>query len=363
MSQIHDRFQTTIAGSLPKPAWLAEPHKLWPAWRASGAELERAKRDATLLWLKAQEDAGLDIVTDGEQSRQHFVHGFLEFVEGIDFDRKVKMGIRNNRYDAMVPVVTGPLKLKGRVHQTEARLTRAHTARKLKITLPGPMTIVDTIADEHYGDKVKLAMAFAELLNQEARALEKDGVDVIQFDEPAFNVYLDDVKRWGIDALHRAIEGLKCTTCVHICYGYGIQANIDWKRTLGGEWRQYAEIFPALAKSRITQVSLECIHSKVPIELLKLLKGKDVLVGVIDVATDRIESAEEVSDVIEKALQYVPAKHLFPCTNCGMAPMDRDVALAKLKALAGGAALARKKLGNRGQSPISAKSRRKKTRR
>src|SRR5438876_527831 len=356
-------LKTTIAGSLPKPAWLAEPRKLWPAWRGAGEELEQAKRDATLLWLKAQEDAGVDIVTDGEQSRQHFVHGFLEFVEGIDFDRKVKMGIRNNRYDAMVPVVTGPLKLKGRVHQTEARLTRAHTARKLKITLPGPMTIVDTIADEHYGDKVKLAMAFAELLNQEARALEKDGVDVIQFDEPAFNVYLDDVKRWGIDALHRAIEGLKCTTCVHICYGYGIQANIDWKRTLGGEWRQYAEIFPALAKSRITQVSLECIHSKVPIELLKLLKGKDVLVGVIDVATDRIESAEEVSDVIEKALQYVPAKHLFPCTNCGMAPMDRDVALAKLKALAGGAALARKKLGNRGQSPISAKSRRKKTRR
>ena len=356
MSQIHDMFQTTIAGSLPKPAWLAEPNKLWPAWRASGAELERAKRDATLLWLKEQEDAGIDIVTEGEQSRQHFVHGFLEFVDGIDFSRKVKMGIRNNRYDAMVPVVSGPLRLKGRVHEFEARLAREHTGRKLKLTLPGPMTIVDTIADEYYRDKVKLALAFAELLNQEARALEKDGVDVIQLDEPAFNVYLDDVKRWGIDALHRAIEGLKCTTCVHICYGYGIQANLDWKKTLGGEWRQYAEIFPALAKSRIKQVSLECIHSKVPIELLKLLKGKDVLVGVIDVATDRIESAKEVSDVIEKALQYVPAKHLFPCTNCGMAPMEREVALAKLKALAAGAALARKKLGNQGQTTISRRS-------
>jgi 5-methyltetrahydropteroyltriglutamate--homocysteine methyltransferase len=343
MSRIHDMFRTTIAGSLPKPAWLAEPNKLWPAWRASGAELERAKRDATLLWLKEQEDAGIDIVTEGEQSRQHFVHGFLESVDGIDFSRKVKMGIRNNRYDAMVPVVSGPLRLKGRVHEVEARLAREHTGRKLKITLPGPMTIVDTIADEYYRDKVKLAMAFAELLNQEARALEKDGVDVIQFDEPAFNVYLDDVKRWGIDALHRAIEGLKCTTCVHICYGYGIQANIDWKKTLGGEWRQYAEIFPALAKSRIKQVSLECIHSKVPIELLKLLKGKDVLVGVIDVASDRVETPEEVSAVIEKALQFVPAKHLFPCTNCGMAPMDREVALQKLRALAAGAALARKR--------------------
>src|SRR5438094_4575978 len=344
MSQIHDRFQTTIAGSLPKPAWLAEPNKLWPAWRASGAELERAKRDATLLWLKEQEDAGIDIVTEGEQSRQHFVHGCIEFVDGIDFSRKVKMGIRDNRYDAMVPVVSGPLRLKGRVHEVEARLARGHTGRKLKITLPGPMTIVDTIADEHYGDKVKLAMAVAALLNQEARALEKDGVDVIQFDEPAFNVYMDDVKRWGIDALHRAIEGLKCTTVVHICYGYGIQANLDWKKTLGGEWRQYEEIFPALAKSRIDQVSLECIHSRVPLELLKLLKGKDVLVGVIDVASDRVETPQEVSEVIGKALHFVPRDRLFPCTNCGMAPMDRDIAVGKLQALVAGTALARKKL-------------------
>jgi 5-methyltetrahydropteroyltriglutamate--homocysteine methyltransferase len=335
-------LETTIAGSLPKPDWLAETHKLWPAWRAQGAELERAKRDATLLWLKEQEDAGLDVVTDGEQSRQHFVHGFLEFVAGIDFEHKVKMGIRNNRYDAMVPVVVGPLRLKGRVHQKEAVLLRNHSKRKIKLTLPGPMTIVDTIADRHYGDKVKLAMAFAGLLNQEARALEKDGVDVIQFDEPAFNVYMDDVKRWGIDALHRAIDGLKCKTCVHICYGYGIQANLDWKKTLGDSWRQYQEIFPALAKSRIDQVSLECIHSKVPIELLKLLKGKDVLVGVIDVAADAVETPQEVSEVIAKALKYVPARHLFPCTNCGMAPMDRDIAVQKLQSLAAGAALARK---------------------
>src|SRR3954454_603500 len=340
-------FETTIAGSLPKPGWLAETNKLWPAWRSSGAELERAKRDATLLWLKEQEDAGLDIVTDGEQSRQHFVHGFLEFVEGIDFSRKVKMGIRNNRYDAMVPVVTGPLKLKGRVHQAEARILRQHSKKKIKITMPGPMTIVDTLADEHYGDKVKLAMAFAELLNQEARALEKDGVDVIQFDEPAFNVYMADVTKWGIAALERAAKGVKCTTCVHICYGYGIKANIDWKETLGTEWRQYEEIFPALAKSKIDQVSLECIHSHVPVELLRLLKGKDVLVGVIDVANDRVETPEEVADTIRAALKYVPAKHFYACTNCGMAPMDREVAVAKLKALAAGAALARTNLAKK----------------
>jgi len=336
-------FKTTIAGSLPKPFWLADPEKLWPEWRTRGAELDAAKRDATLLWLKAQEDAGIDIVTDGEQSRQHFVHGFLEQVEGIDFEHKVKMGIRDNRYDAMVPVVVGPLKLKGRVHQVEARLARAHTRKQLKITMPGPMTIIDTIADRHYGDKVKLAMAFADLLNQEARALEKDGVDVIQFDEPAFNVYMKDVTRWGIDALHRAIRGLKCKTAVHICYGYGIKANIDWKDSLGDEWRQYEAIFPALAKSRIDQVSLECIHSHVPPHLMALLKGKDVLVGVIDVASERVETPAEVAATSRTALKYVPKNRLIACTNCGMAPMNRELALAKLEALTAGAALAKQR--------------------
>ena len=334
-------FEPTLAGSLPKPFWLAETDKLWPQWKSAGDDLATAKRDATLLWIKAQEDAGIEIVTDGEQSRQHFVHGFLEFVEGIDFEHKVKMGIRNNRYDAMVPLVTGPLRLKGRVHQTEALLARAHTKKKLKITLPGAMTIVDTIADRFYGDKIKLAMAVAGLLNQEARALEADGVDVIQIDEPAFNVYTTDVSAWGIDALHKTIEGLSCTTAVHICYGYGIQANLDWKKTLGDNWSQYEEIFPALAASRINQVSLECANSHVPLHLIKLLAGKDVLVGVIDVASDVVETPEQVAATIERALEFVPKERLFPCTNCGMAPMRREIALAKLAALGLGAALAR----------------------
>jgi 5-methyltetrahydropteroyltriglutamate--homocysteine methyltransferase len=336
-------FPTSIAGSLPKPSWLAEPSKLWAPWRLAGAELAAAKLDATLVAIKLQEDAGIDIVTDGEQSRQHFVHGFLEFVDGIDFAKRVEMGIRNDRYKAMVPTVTGALSLKGRVHAAEARFARAHTGRKLKITLPGPMTIIDTIADNHYGDRVKMAFAFADVLNQEARALEADGVDVIQFDEPAFNVYMDEATQWGIEALLRASAGLACTTAVHICYGYGIPANVEWKATLGAAWRQYEQIFPALANSRIGQVSLECRNSKVPLELLKLLDGKDVLLGVIDVASDVVETPEEVAAVIGEALRYVPRERIVACTNCGMAPMQRDIAAAKLTALGAGAKLARER--------------------
>ena len=334
-------LETTIAGSLPKPAWLAQPRMLWAPWQLAGEELAEAKRDATLLALKEQEDAGIDIVTDGEQSRQHFVHGFLEHIEGVDFAQRVAMGIRNNRYQAEVPTVTGPLRRTRTVHAVEAGIARAHTTRRLKFTLPGPMTIVDTIADAHYGDKVKLAMAFAGLLNEEARELEAIGIDVIQFDEPAFNVYTDAVSEWGIAALHRAAEGLTCKTAVHICYGYGIKPNIDWKASLGAEWRQYEAIFPALAASQVDQVSIECAGAKVPIELLGLLAGKDVLLGAIDVASERVETPEEVAATIERAMAFVPAERLFPCTNCGMAPMGRALAIGKLGALTAGTALVR----------------------
>jgi 5-methyltetrahydropteroyltriglutamate--homocysteine methyltransferase len=340
-------FETSTAGSLPKPAWLATPKMLWAPWAASGDALVRAKRDATVLTLKEQEDIGLDIVSDGEQSRQHFVHGFLEGVDGIDFGKRIKMGIRNNRYEAEVPSVTGALKRRGSVHKTEAVLARAHTKHKLKFTLPGPMTICDTVADAHYGSRAAMAMRFAEILNEEARELEAAGCDVIQFDEPAFNVYMSEVVEWGVAALNRAVEGLRCKTAVHICYGYGIKANIDWKAGLGGEWRQYEEIFPALAQSRIGQVSLECIHSRVPANLMALLKGKDVLVGAIDVASEQVETPEEVAAVLKSALRYVPAEKLLPCTNCGMAPLDRKLARDKMRALVKGAALLRAELGGK----------------
>ncbi|KAF0231494.1 MAG: 5-methyltetrahydropteroyltriglutamate--homocysteine [Beijerinckiaceae bacterium] len=330
-------LKTTIAGSLPKPAWLAEEEKLWAGWKLEGDTLEQGKVDATILAVKLQEDAGLDIVGDGEQARQHFVHGFLANLDGIDFGKKTIMGIRNNRYNAEVPTVTGKIRRKGPVHTLEACAARAHTAHKLKFTLPGPMTIVDTIADKHYGRREDLAMAFAEVLNEEALELQALGVDVIQFDEPAFNVYMPLVAEWGMAAVERAARGLTCTTAIHICYGYGIKANIDWKGTLGDQWRHYEETFPVIAASKIDQVSLECRNSKVPIELIGLLKGKDVLVGCIDVASDRVETPEEVAATIREAMKYVAPEKLYPCTNCGMAPMSRAVAYGKLAALAKGA--------------------------
>jgi 5-methyltetrahydropteroyltriglutamate--homocysteine methyltransferase len=337
-------LQTTIAGSLPKPRWLAEPERLWAPWKVSGPELQQAKLDATILAVKLQEDAGIDIVSDGEQARIHFVHGFLANLDGIDFERKTVMGIRADRYKAEVPTVVGPVRRKGAVHAAEAAAARAHTARKLKFTLPGPMTIVDTIADAHYGRREDLAFAFAKALNEEARELEALGVDVIQFDEPAFNVYMRDVAEWGMAALEEACAGLSCTTAVHICYGYGIQANLDWKGTLGSEWRQYEDTFPVIARSAIDQVSLECRNSRVPIELIRLLEGKDVLVGSIDVATDAVETPEEVAATIREALRYVAPEKLYPCTNCGMAPLPRDIAYDKLSALARGAARVRDEL-------------------
>jgi len=336
-------LQTTIAGSLPKPAWLAEPKKLWSPWRLEGALLDEGRRDAMRLALADQEAAGIDIVTDGEQTRRHFVTTFIVNLEGVDFANKRTVRIRN-RYDADVPVVVGRVARSKPVYVEDIRFLRTQTTRAIKATLPGPMTMVDTLYDNYYKSREKLAREFAAILNQEARELERAGADVIQFDEPAFNVYMDEVKDWGIAALEAAAAGLKSKSAVHICYGYGIKANVDWKKTLGSEWRQYESTFPLLARSKIDQVSLECANSHVPLELLALLKGNDVLVGAIDVASDALETPEQVASTIRSAMKFVPPEKLYPCTNCGMVPLARDVALGKLKALAAGAALVRKEL-------------------
>jgi 5-methyltetrahydropteroyltriglutamate--homocysteine methyltransferase len=336
-------FETSTVGSLPKPDWLAEPERLWAPWRLSGDALQRGKERAAAEWLRVQEDAGLNVVGDGEQFRSHFVHGFLESIEGIDWSLKTRMGIRNNRYEAEVPTVTAPLRRPRPVHADDARFMRAATSRRLKFTLPGPMTICDTIADGHYGRRADMAMAFAAILNAEARDLQAAGADVIQFDEPAFNVFLDEVREWGLPALEHALEGLTCTTAVHICYGYGIEANIRWKETLGEAWRQYETLFPLLNRSHVQQVSLEFAGSRVSHEVLRLLPDKQLLVGVVGVLPGEPETAEHVAGTIASALDHVEAARLLPCTNCGMAPLPAPLARAKLAALGRGAELARQR--------------------
>ncbi|WP_210511929.1 methionine synthase [Pantoea ananatis] len=334
---------TSTAGSLPKPSWLAQPETLWSPWKLENEELIDGKKDALRLILDDQDRAGIDIVSDGEQTRQHFVTTFIEHLSGVDFEKRQIVKIRN-RYDASVPSVVGEVARQKPVFVEDAKFLRQLTNKQIKWALPGPMTMIDTLYDNHYKSREKLAWEFAKILNQEAKELEAAGVDIIQFDEPAFNVFFDEVNDWGIAALERAVEGLKCETAVHICYGYGIKANTDWKKTLGTEWRQYEEVFPKLQKSNIDIISLECQNSRVPMDLIELIRGKKVMVGAIDVATNAIETPEEVADTLRKALQFVDADKLYPSTNCGMTPLSRQVARGKLSALSAGAEIIRKEL-------------------
>ena len=334
---------TSTAGSLPKPSWIAEPEKLWSPWKLEGDDLIQGKRDALLVSLQEQLHAGIDIVSDGEQTRQHFVTTFIEHLHGVDFEKRETVRIRN-RYDASVPTVFDAVSRQKPVFVEDAKFLRQHTTQPIKWALPGPMTMNDTLYDAHYKSREKLAWEFAKILNEEAKELEAAGVDIIQFDEPAFNVFFDEVNDWGVATLERAIEGLKCETAVHICYGYGIKANTDWKKTLGSEWRQYEEAFPKLKQSKIDIVSLECQNSRVPMDLIELIRGKKVMVGAIDVATNSIETPEEVADTLRKALQFVDADKLYPSTNCGMTPLSREVARGKLHALSAGAEIVRKEI-------------------
>ena len=334
---------TSTAGSLPKPSWLAEPETLWSPWKLKGKALNDAKKDALRVSIQEQQNAGVDILSDGEQTRQHFVTTFIEHLNGVDFEQKKTVTIRN-RYEANVPTIVGPVSRQKSVFVEHAKFLRQQTDQPIKWALPGPMTMVDTLYDAHYKSRAKLASEFAKILNQEAKELEAVGIDIIQFDEPAFNVFFDEVNEWGIDCLEKAIAGLNCETAVHICYGYGIKANTDWKKTLGSEWRQYEEVFPKLQQSNIDIISLECHNSHVPIELLELIRGKKVMVGAIDVATNTIETPEEVATTLREALKYVDADKIYPCTNCGMTTLSRDVARNKLKALAAGAEIIRKEL-------------------
>ena len=334
---------TSIVGSLPKPSWLAQPETLWSPWSLQGDALVEGKRDALRISTHEQSNRGIDIVSDGEQTRQHFVTTFIEHLSGVDFEKRKTVRIRD-RYDASVPTVFSAVSREKPVFVDDAKFLRQQTDQPIKWALPGPMTMIDTLYDDHYKSREKLAWEFATVLNQEAKDLEAAGVDIIQFDEPAFNVFFEEMKDWGVAALERAAEGLRAETAVHICYGYGIKANNDWKTTLGSEWRQYEESFPLLQRSSLDIVSLECHNSHVPMDLIELIRGKKVMLGAIDVANETIETPEEVAATLRKALKFADADKLIPSTNCGMAPFARDVSLAKMSALSAGTAIVREEL-------------------
>lgn len=340
---MHTLLPTSTVGSLPKPSWLAQPETLWSPWRLQGDALVEGKQDALRLAVHEQRNRGIDIVSDGEQTRQHFVTTFIEHLDGVDFEQRETVRIRD-RYDASVPTVVGAVSREKPVFVDDAKFLRQQTDQPIKWALPGPMTMIDTLYDRHYKSREKLAWEFATILNQEARDLEAAGVDIIQFDEPAFNVYFDEVQDWGVATLERAAEGLRADTAVHICYGYGITANTDWKASLGSQWRQYERSLPLLQRSTLDIVSLESHNSHVPMELIELIRGKKVMLGAIDVANEMIETPEEVADTLRNALKVVDADKLIPSTNCGMAPFPRDTALGKLSALSAGTSIVRQEL-------------------
>ncbi|MHB8574043.1 MAG: methionine synthase [Dehalococcoidia bacterium] len=348
-------LDTMIVGSLPKPVWLAEPNALFAPWRLEGERLREGQDDAVRLALADQETAGLDIVTDGEQRRCHYIWGFLAGLTGIDMERPGTKLARGGRYSQQTSVarIVNDITRPAPVLLDAVCFARAHTTRKLKVTLPGPMTTVDSLLDEHYHtDEQTLAMRFATILNQEAAQLAEAGADIIQFDEPCFNIYTDRVGEWGIEALERCIDGVAARTAVHVCYGYGVPAVLAWK-TRNRDWGHYAVTLPLLAKSHIDQVSVECAASGVDVSVLAALAGKDVMVGVIDVGAETVETPEVVAARIHRALLYVPAERLFPCTDCGLVPRSRDAARGKLRALAAGAAIVRGELANSARAIVT----------
>ena len=341
---MNQMLQTMIVGSLPRPTWLAEPG-MYAQWRLTGDALAEGQDDSVRLAIADQNEAGLKILTDGEQRRRHYIWGFCEGLDGIDYSRLVKIQTRGNRYGIMVDAarVTGPLRRARPTMLGALQFLKQHTNKPVKVTLPGPMTTADTLADEHYGSRRALAMDLARLLNEEACELAENGCDIVQFDEPCFNIYLDEVEEWGISTLERAAQGVSAKTAVHICYGYGVGPVLQWKNR-NTDWSHYSRTLPLLRTSTISQISVECAASGVDPSVLALARGKDLMVGVIDVGTDEVETPETVAGRIRTALQYVTPDQLYPCTDCGMAPRSRGAARGKMKALEDGAALVRSEL-------------------
>lgn len=339
-------LKTMIVGSLPRPTWLAPPRQISSVgWRLEDEQLQEGQDDAVRMAVLDQHAAGLDILTDGEQRRRHYIWGFTENLSGIDFNKMVKKATRGGRYGTEINVarVVGRVRRKTPVFLDALRFLKRHTSLPVKVTLPGPMTTADTFADEYYTDQRHLAQDIATALNEEACELAENGCDIIQFDEPCFNIYVDEVEDWGVKTLEEAAKGVQAKTAVHICYGYGVPRVLAWK-TKNTDWSHYERTLPLLRTSAIDLISVECAASGVDPSVLGLAKGKDLMVGVIDVGTEEVETPEAVAARIRTALSYVEPTHLYPSTDCGMIPRSRAAARGKMKALAEAARLVRSEL-------------------
>jgi 5-methyltetrahydropteroyltriglutamate--homocysteine methyltransferase len=343
MSQL-PLLPTTVVGSYPQPDWLVDrevlTRRLPPRvaareiWRVPEAMLEGAQDDATLLAIRDMERAGIDIITDGEIRRESYSNRFALALDGLDLDSPAEVMGRAGK-TTLVPRVTGPIRRRAPVEVRDATFLAANTDRMTKITLPGPFTLSQQAHDEHYGDLEAMAMDYAAAVNEEARDLKRTGVDIIQFDEPWMEQRPDAARQYGIRALNRALEGIEGATIVHVCFGYAY--------VVKDKPHAYS-ILPYLAECTASQISIEAAQPNLDLAVLRGLPGKTILVGALDLGSDKVETPELVAERLRTALRFIPAERIVAAPDCGMKYLPRARAFGKLQALAQGAAIVRREL-------------------
>jgi 5-methyltetrahydropteroyltriglutamate--homocysteine methyltransferase len=337
-------IETTVVGSYPQPAWLIDRAKLGDKvprvrapeiWRVAKEYLEEAQDDATRLAIRDMELAGIDIVSDGEMRRESYSNRFATALEGVDIEHP---GSTTNRSGgrSVVPRIVAPIRRTRAIEVRDVEFLRASTAKRIKITLPGPFTMAQQAQDEYYRDEEALAMAYAAAVNEELRELKRAGADVVQLDEPWLQARADRAARYGVRAINRALEGIEGTTVVHLCFGYAAAVK---------EKPSGYSFLAQLAGTRASQISIEAAQPRLDLAIARELAPKSVMVGVIDLGTSEVETPETVAARIRAALPHVPAEKLVVAPDCGMKYLPRAAAFGKLVSLVRGAAIVRRELG------------------
>ena len=340
---VNEFLPTTVVGSYPQPGWLIDRAKLGSKvprvrepglWRVEKHFLEEAQDDATILAIRDMERAGIDIVTDGEMRRESYSNRFATALEGVDIENPGRTVNRSGGY-SVVPRIAGPVKRRSPVEIDDLLFLKKHASRKTKITLPGPFTMAQQAQDDYYKDEEALAMAFAAAVNEEMKDLRKAGADVIQLDEPWLQARPDRAARYGVKAINRALKDVSGTTVVHLCFGYAA--------AVASKPSGYS-FLPQLAETTASQISIEAAQPRLDLSVLRELKNKTVMVGVIDLGTEKVETPQIVAERIRAALKHIDARLLVLAPDCGMKYLTREAAFGKLQALAEGAAIVRREL-------------------